>query len=475
MIQHPNTTYRNLLADLHEADVQYALLRDDMRTDKPIRDLDILVSRKQMAAFDSFAASHGFYLIKDGYLNPCKRVYLKMEEGTPLILDVHTEVIFRGLVFLDSKKALANRQRVGGFYRLAPEEFLISLLFHNVLAKKRIQQKHASLLFDLMMYAKNQQVLHAHLKPFGLQKIFEELTGQFEQMYKQPALVREIAKRTQKKLIRSKFANRWRVLQIAAREKKVKFFGKKRGIIVTFLGPDGAGKSTTIDAIRDRLKDIGVSNKMAYLGPWGGSILNLQTIISLLHLKPYRDDYKAFDKGRIAKKPGPLKGMQNVRFQTRSVLYYALLLFEMATRWLVLVLPLLRQGRLVLSDRYFYDILTGYKNKPIDYHVKLRQRLCSFYPKPDVGIVLDASPEVIYARKPQLTEKQLQQSRRVYAEIAREYGFYVLDTSSTVEDTLADFEERILPEILVRLDGRKKNIVAQIPEQPLRNLEPARL
>ena len=89
--------------------------------------------------------------------------------------------------------------------------------------------------------------------------------------------------------------------------------------------------------------------------------------------------------------------------------------------------------------------------------------------------MLDASPEVIYARKPQLTEKQLQQSRRVYAEIAREYGFYVLDTSSTVEDTLADFEERILPEILVRLDGRKKNIVAQIPEQPLRNLEPARL
>ncbi|MFQ5632435.1 MAG: hypothetical protein ACE5I1_27005, partial [bacterium] len=273
----------------------------------------------------------------------------------------------------------------------------------------------------------------------------------------QPGFVKRLAERASSQLQLRRPSNFFRVLQIRIRERTVKIMGKRRGVVVAFIGPDGAGKSTTIKAIQDRLKDVGISSKITYLGPWGGSILNLRSIFSRLHLTPYRDDYKAYDKGRVSVKPGPLKGLKNIRFQVRSGLYYILLLFEMLARWRIKALPLLRQGKVVLCDRYIFDILTGYKNKPMDYHIRLREKICGYFPKPDVGIFLDAEPEVIFKRKPQLSEKQLQHSRDAYHKIAQKHGFVKLDTSQNLATTLHDFEEQILPIILTRLSQHKRS------------------
>ena len=148
----------------------------------------------------------------------------------------------------------------------------------------------------------------------------------------------------------------------------------------------------------------------------------------------------------------------------------------MWARWRIRVLPLLRQGRVVLCDRYMYDILTGYKNRPMDYQESLRERICSRYPKPDVGILLDAEPAVIFERKPQLSEEELIQARAAYATIAKDYHFLPLDTSIDVESTLAEFDERFVPEILKHLNrnrAQKTNPIATSPPtaQPEKEFE----
>ncbi|MFQ5631232.1 MAG: hypothetical protein ACE5I1_20870, partial [bacterium] len=126
-----NEAYRQLIASLNTEDVSYALLRDDLASEHPIKDLDILLDKKQVDHFHCLAAKHGFYLIKDGYLNPGKRVYLKVEEGRPYILDVHESIVYQGIEFLDSGRVLKRRRMQSGFYRLTTEDFLLSLLFHN--------------------------------------------------------------------------------------------------------------------------------------------------------------------------------------------------------------------------------------------------------------------------------------------------------------------------------------------------------
>lgn len=449
------TICKKLLDSLHAHHIPYALLRDDLTPGAAIRDLDLLVSAAHLRAFHHLAAAQGFILIKDGRFNPGKYVYLRLEGDSSVLLDVHEKFIYRGLEFLDAAAALARRQKKGGFYYLAPEEFLLSLLFHNVLAKGCIQEKHQQTLQALLAAPLDRTVLAVQLRKFGLARVFARLEQDFAHLCDRPEHVDVCAARAVRAL-RRRPGNLLRVCRVRWRKISVQLAGPSRGVLIALLGPDGAGKSTTLQAIESRLRALGLGSQRVYLGPWGGSTLKLRELFAIFRPTPYRDDYKAFYKGKLARQPGPLRGWKRVKFAFRSGLYYLLLMLEMRTRWQRQVVPRLRQGKIVLADRYIYDILTGYKNRPMDYHVGIRQRLCRLLPRPDIGVLLDAAPEQIFARKPQFAPDRLAQARAAYHEVAQTYGFLLLDTSESVAATMETFEREILPILLEKLAAKKQ-------------------
>ncbi len=451
-----NQIYCTFLDALSAQNIPYACLRDDVTSDQPIKDLDLLTDAKNRAGFAKVAAENGFIQIKDDFLNPSKSLWLRNDDGVIRLLDVHEKVVCRGIEFLDVNRLLQNRREVNGFFQLSPEDYLMSLLFHNVLAKKKIQEKHAPLLKSLLAKAQDKAYIEKHLREYGLWQEFVTLTQNLESAIDDERIVAASEKRAREALLQRE-SNRSNAKMLESTRRKLKFFGKKRGVVIAFIGPDGAGKSTTIKAIQERLKQAGLGGKVAYMGPWGDSVLKLRKIFKPFRPSPYRDDYKAYDQGKTDQKPGPLKGAAWLKFQFRSLLYYALLHVEMQARWFIRVMPMLRQGRVVLSDRYIYDILTGYKNRPMDYQVELREAMCDRYPRPDVGILLDAEPETIFARKPQLNEAELTRARDAYHKIAQDYGFVKLDTSHSVERTLAEFDKNILPTILVKFPRKRLN------------------
>jgi thymidylate kinase len=197
------------------------------------------------------------------------------------------------------------------------------------------------------------------------------------------------------------------------------------------------------------------------LGPWGQSILHLQKCFRWLNPSPYREDYKDYYTEKRKNKPESIQGLKKVRLQIRSALYYVLIIIEMWVRWFTLVLPKLRKGEVVIADRYIYDILAGYKSFPMDYQICIREKICNLYPRPDIGVFLESDPEIIVARKDQLTPLQLSHAIDAYKNIAKKYDFKILDTNKNIESTLQDFEEKILPEILFKID-RKKRIRIEI-------------
>jgi thymidylate kinase len=235
----------------------------------------------------------------------------------------------------------------------------------------------------------------------------------------------------------------------------LKFWGKRRGILVTFIGPDGSGKSTLIYEVAKRLREIGLSCSTVYLGPWGQSILHLQKRFRWLNPSPYREDYKDYYTEKRNDKPSPLQGLKKAKLHIRSTLYYMMMIIEMWMRWLTLVLPKLRKGEVVIADRYIYDIMAGYKGLPMDYQIDIREKICDLYPRPDMGVFLESAPEIIVARKDQLTPFQLAHAIDAYRNIAKKYSFKILDTNRTIDSTLQDFEENLLPEVLVRIDRKK--------------------
>lgn len=447
------SVYRQFLEKLHAADLAYVLLRDDVTRAKQMKDLDLLIAPAALAQFRILAESCGFHLVKDGVLNPGKWVFLKLDGQKAYVLDVHTRMVCRAVEFLDRDTLIARRETRAGFFVLSPEDQLLSLLFHNVLAKGCIQEKHYSALKHLLTQPLDAAYLRRHTKGFGLTAIFEEITENLEAFYRAPERVRELRKRARRNLLLRHPANCARVAWIACK-KRLPFPGRKRGVLIAFLGPDGTGKSTLIKRARARLKELGLNVRVAYMGPWGGSLLHLKEKFAWLNPDPYREDYKAYYAGKLTQPPGPLHGAKKIKLVLRSALYYVLLMIEMWARWLVRVQPHLARGRIVLGDRYLYDMLVGYKNRPMDYQTGIRRYLCDHFKAPDIGVLLDGKKEAVLARKSQLSSNHFDDIRARYHEIARDYGLLTLDISVSVEATMAEFEKKILPEILQRLSAK---------------------
>jgi hypothetical protein len=101
--------------------------------------------------------------------------------------------------------------------------------------------------------------------------------------------------------------------------------------------------------------------------------------------------------------------------------------------WLVKVRPFVRRGGWVLVERGWWDMLVD----PLRYRLRLPRRLRAalayLTPRPSVVLVLEAPPEVITARKAQLSPPELSRQMRAWREIlpAGQCRLY-LDTSAPV-------------------------------------------
>src|SRR5919109_757866 len=190
-----NTVYREFLSNIEGSGIRYVILRDDITLDSYIKDLDILVDHKMIKEFNNIAKSNGFYLIKNEYLNPGKKVYLKIDNKIPFFLDMHERIIYRGIEFMDRDKLLNNRFREKNYYRPSTEDFVLSLIFHNILAKKRIQEKHYEIILELLKNNLDKDYIRSNISKYGLYKIFQELVENFAKACNDKKLIEHIYRR----------------------------------------------------------------------------------------------------------------------------------------------------------------------------------------------------------------------------------------------------------------------------------------
>ena len=434
------TLYSNLLHTLHAQDIPYAILRDHPQA-PALRDFDLLIDRRRLDGFVSCARQHGFFLLKSGHRNPGKKVFLRWDESGAFIIDLHERLIYRGYEFLDAQRVLTRRRRVEGIDHLGFEDELLALLWHNVLGKEEIQAKHRDRLLALFQMPLDEAYLIDHLRQFGLEKLFVEIRQNFPALSRDPQLVRQIKTRALRRLRFKPLANARRRICLRLLAACDGRLGPRRGALIAFVGPDGCGKSSLTQALREEFRRATLATDIVYLGPWGQNKLPLHAVIRALHLKPFLPEEKRGEAGKLAP-PGLMK---KAGLLWRGTLFYLLLALELWFRYCTMVLPRLRRGRVVLADRYIYDVLIGYKNRPLAHFRRLRAWLCRRYPQPDVTILLDAEPEVIYARKPQFEVEELTYIRQAYREVARDFAAHALDTSISLEKTLAEFQRTISP------------------------------
>ena len=450
------TIFAKLLQELTACEIPYVLLRD--RPDAPgIHDLDLLIDETKTPEFLLLCRQYEFRLIRNGSLNPGKLLLLRWRPGeNALLLDVHQRLVVRGVEYLEAQRVLSRRQAQDGYFFPGQEDLLLTLLFHNLLGKGEIQAKHRLQLASLLAQNLNEDYLAQHAADFGLQEIVTRAKKDFDVLQRDTKLARRLSALSYRRLYRRRPANRWRRWGLTIKTATQKWLGGRRGVLIVVLGPDGCGKSTLLRTLRERLRAAALTTDTVYLGPWGQSLLPLQKILSYLHITPYRAEDKAFYSGKTAQRVTP-HGLNLWRQNLKAWLYYLAVSVELWFRYFKLVLPKLRQGRIILADRYIYDLLAGYKSRPMDYHWNIRRWLCRIYPRPHLTLLLDAPPEVIHRRKPQLSLAQLAEVRAAYADFRETYALKILDTSVSVEKTVADFEQNYLELILTQIEKYAQN------------------
>ncbi|MBK8189615.1 MAG: hypothetical protein IPK79_04115 [Vampirovibrionales bacterium] len=212
--------------------------------------------------------------------------------------------------------------------------------------------------------------------------------------------------------------------------------GEAKPLVLALLGPDGCGKTALIQALKQR---------------WGAPI-------TYCHLRP------RFGKAVQALGQAPLEPPHGQA--PRSVLSSTLKLAYFACDYLWGMPRLRRQARrasararssherppLIIFDRYFHDVIIDPKRYRYAGPPWLASVVSRWIPKPDVMIALNAPPDILRARKQELSPEACASLATAYQGFIAQYpGGRSLDATQPIETVCAQTIE-ILSTLAQALD-----------------------
>jgi len=200
------------------------------------------------------------------------------------------------------------------------------------------------------------------------------------------------------------------------------------GFSIAILGPDGVGKSTLIDGLRR-------------------TMLPAFRRIDQLHFRPKTFEPKGDDSPHTnphGAKPRPAP------VALAKLFYYYL---DHLFGYLTIVRPLKCRSSLVIFDRCFDDIIVDPRRFRIGGFTLIARMLRRLLPKHDLVIVLDASPEVVFARKRELSLDELRRQRQVFASFVTQKSNYLqIDAGREPEAVLASCYGAVVDAMAKRLN-----------------------
>lgn len=182
-------------------------------------------------------------------------------------------------------------------------------------------------------------------------------------------------------------------------------------MIIVFLGPDGAGKSTVLAGVEAGLKAEGEDFESYYFAPG--------------YLKRYRP------KAIRTVTTNPHEGRQYGPIRTLAKICLMLFEFRMGIR------QVRKSGQLVLFDRFIHDLLVDpvrYRMGRVRWWMRLLLKLA---PKPDLVVIIVAPPEVIRSRKQEVPVEETERQVAAYRELSDSFRrAIVIENSGRPEDSI---------------------------------------
>lgn len=450
-----------LLKTLEINGIQYMVTRNFSNLEA-LKDVDLIVRKLDIGKIensfrDSLCKLHIEYrdlfykelpgVIRIGYVFP-QKYFIK--------IDLIYKFEFWGVTLLDSEQIVEKkRSNNDGFMIPTPAvEFLIIFMKEMIKGKAiRIQHKYKSILKRLLErnYVDIEKELCNIFNPILAKNILNKLDYALHlKCDESNRLLNEIRKSAFRYLLKSRSkAHPLQFIKEAVNYyyRIIKFKIKKSGIVITFYGPDGVGKSSVIQEIfEDPEIPFFSDKKVFHFRP---------------SLFPYLSEF-VLKKKNIIKSGNPYLRKPYSKFVSLLKITYYILDYTLG--FLFIIRPLLAREYLIIFDRYYIDQIVDAERIRLNINKTFLFKIYKYIiPKPDINICLFGSPEIIISRKADLTEERINNLNILYRNYLREEKIVeYLDTSHTRISEITSKVKNIIEKFII--SHERKNHLYSIPE-----------
>jgi thymidylate kinase len=339
---------------------------------------------------------------------------IKYFDNTPeiLSLDVYRHYIYKSQVLFDSEWFLEKKIKFKNFYIPDAENEFIYYLVKKVI-KQDIDTSilHLSQKFSLL---KNNIDITSFF-PNKSQKIYNAFLSNNKEFFanNKKELLSDL-----NSTVGFNYINKIREVSRIIRR-----VFHPTGIMISILGPDGCGKSTIIDAV----KELDLPFRR----------------IDYFHLKP-----------TLIRPKGDGKPVENPHSKPayKGFLSY-LKLFHFMTEYLsgffIEILPLKIKSSLIIFDRYYNDVYIDPKRFRYGGSKGFAKLMKFFIPKPDITFVLTTSAKIIIERKQEVPFEELTRQISEYKKIEGKDIVHI-DVNDSIESITLQVQKSIFEKLSER-------------------------
>ncbi|MDP3640236.1 MAG: hypothetical protein Q8R53_03475 [Nanoarchaeota archaeon] len=391
-------TLRSVFAAFEQEHIRYCLLRNYeflLDASLPPESLDTAIAKEDLSKADRILRHYGFAQ-RTQQFSLVHKAYFKVLGLQKVSFDMQVGGVHWNDMQYLGEEIFSRRKKTAFFSTLSDDYYYVMLIAHSLLGKRYFKPKYQLILKTLD--ADKEKAL-AELSRIFTRRIANQLlakaeAGNFTAM--KPFLPLSIFVCKKPKHILTLAALSWRWL----RQKKNPF---RIAPLISIVGPDGAGKSTLVQALQEALQQTGRKAAIVYVGRGRQNILPFSSIGRA---------YKRAEKRRDAQKEKKDKSGKEKRPLLRSVLYNLMapvFALDLYLRSLFTIFPLRLKKMIVITDRYCSDILLM-KHVPLAF----KNMLVKIFPKPTISVLLWNTPEVLHARREEESVEELQRQMAIF-------------------------------------------------------------
>lgn len=215
-----------------------------------------------------------------------------------------------------------------------------------------------------------------------------------------------------------------------------------RGFYISLVGSDGTGKSSISQLLEKRLKAQYNKVSLFYMGSLN-NVLFTSRIISKLSVRNKKKN--SFKQANIAKP-------KNLRFGLVSFikeLTFLHSIIELFARYFIWIRPRVKNGEVVITDRYIYDFLIV--DRFLNKHRWFREFVIRIIPAPDLLICLYNDPDIILKRKKDNSQEETLRQNQIFLSLGQYVKtFKKLKTDGTIEEIADNIFKEIVKTVAIR-------------------------